>query len=240
MVSGPVQIIVELLLNGVWVDISRFVYQRDIIDITGGKQDESAGKPQPARMALTLNNRDGRFTPKNTSGAYYPYLAADTPVRMSVTYTSSTGNFYSGYRFSGKVPAWPPLSDPTGVDVYVHLVAAGPLRKLRQGGGKGSALTRYYSALTGSFAPVAYWPCEEDPDATIIGSNLQGGTNMAVTSGTPTWKAISKFNGSGPVAVLNKSTWDGLTGSFSNSGDDIYSTPGSFTWVASTSTVNAK
>src|SRR5258708_15140325 len=63
---------------------------------------------------------------------------------------------------------------------------------------------------------------------------------MAVITGGPGWRAISSFNGSEPVPVVNNSTWDGLAGSFGPSGDDSFLIPGSSTWVASTTTVNAK
>lgn len=235
----PVGITVEILINGTWTDISTYVYQRDNIVITGGGSDEAA-HPTPAKATLTLDNRDGRFSPNYTAGAYYPYLTRNVQLRISATATSVTGNFYSGYRFWGEVARWPPLSDPTGRDVYVQVTANGPLRRIRQGGGRGSALTRYYSLLKGSYAPIAYWPCEEDPDTDIIGAGIDGGTNMTVTTGTPKWKAISNFNGSAPVGILNGSTWDGLTGSFGSSGDDVFDTPGTHQWTASATPVNAK
>ncbi len=197
--------------------------------------------PQPAQATFTVDNRDGRFSPLYASGAYYPYLTRNVQVRFSVTATSSSGNFYSGYRFWGEVSEWPPLADPTGTDIYVRVTARGPLRRINAGGGMGSALTRYYQALTGSLAPVAYWPCEEDPSNTgIIGTGASSGQNMTVIAGAPSWKAISDFSGSAPIGVLNNSTWDGLTGSFGTSGDDLFLIPGAHQWVASTTTVNAK
>ena len=143
-------------------------------------------------------------------------------LRVSVNDTSSSGNVYSGYRFLGEVTEWPPLSDLSGHDVYVQITASGPLRRINRAGGRGSALTRYYGTLEDPFTPVAYWPCEEDPDASILGAGVEGGTDMAVTSGTPKFKALDKFNGSHPVAVVNKSTWDGLTGAFGSGGNDVY------------------
>lgn len=235
----PITITVEILVNGTWVDISQYVYQRMDIVISGGQPNQ--GSPyQPAKVPLTLGNNDGRFSPNNVSSPYYPYLQRNTQLRISVTATSTTGNFYSGYRFWGEVKVWPPTSDISGNDAYVVITANGPLRKIHRGGGQGSALTRYYNSLSGVYAPIAYWPCEEDPDTDIIGAGIDGGTSMAVTTGTPLWKAISDFNGSAPIGVLNNSTWDGLTGSFASSGDDIFNTPGIHQWQASTTTVDAR
>lgn len=235
----PLSITVTLLINGTWTDISQYCYVRDGITITGGRQDEGSSS-QPAQATITLNNRDGRFSPLFTGGAYYPYLKRDTQIQIAVTATSSSGNFYSGFRFTGVVAKWPPLSDISGNDVYTQITANGPLRRLRQGGGKGSALANYYAQLTGSYAPVAYWPCEEDPDADIVGAGVDGGQDMTVTGGTPKWKAVSNFNGSAPVGVLNGSTWTGITGSFGTTGDDLFTAPGTYQWVASTPTVNAR
>src|SRR5260370_9826951 len=73
-----------------------------------------------------------------------------------------------------------------------------------------------------------------------IGTGVQGGTPMAIVSGTPTFKAITAFNGSAPFLVLNNAVLDGLTGSFGTSGDDIFLVPGSYRWVAVVSSVNVK
>jgi hypothetical protein len=236
----PLSITVELLINGTWTDISGYVYFRDGINIGGGAVNWG-DTPQPAQCTFTVDNRDGRFSPLYAGGAFYPYLTRNVQVRFLVTAVSSSGNFYSGYRFWGEISEWPPLSDPTGTDVYVQVTAHGPLRRINAGGGMGSALTRYYQSLTGALAPAAYWPCEEDPGNTgIIGTGMSGGLNMTVLTGTPSWKAISDFNGSAPIAVLNNSTWDGLTGSFGTSGDDLFLIPGAHPWVASTTTVNCK
>jgi hypothetical protein len=240
----PLNMIAELLLNGVWTDITSFVRQRDDIIITGGNSD-TAANPQPAQMTLTLDNTDGRFSPTYTGGAYYPYLVRNNQIRLSINDTSSSGNVYNGYRFWGEVPDWPPLTDLSGRDIYVQITASGPLRRQAQGGGEGSALQRYYASLTGLLAPIAYWPCEEDaesndPTGDALGTGVAGGVNMSVASGKPLFKAVSKFNGSKPIAVVNQSTWSGVTGSFGSSGDDLYIVAGTYQWVASTTTVNCK
>jgi hypothetical protein len=77
----------EILLNGTWTDISDYVYQRDNVIIGRGRPNEATGI-QPVSMTLTLNNRDGRFSPKNMSGAYYPFLTRNIQLRLSVSPTS--------------------------------------------------------------------------------------------------------------------------------------------------------
>jgi hypothetical protein len=240
----PLNVITEILINGTWRDISRFVYERDTMTITGGAtaRGETA---QPAAVNITLDNRDGRFSPNYASGVYYPYLQRNTQIRISVNDTSSSGNTYNGFRFWGEVSAWPPLSDISGHDVYVQITASGPLRRIAKGGGEGSALTRYYASLTGLYAPIAYWPCEEDPGVADpvgdqIGTGLQGGSNMTIVSGVPVFKSVSAFNGSDPIGVLNGSTWTGITSAFGTSGDDQFLAPGTYPWIATTTTVDAR
>lgn len=239
MALFPLNVIVEILLNGSWVDITKYVYQRDTIAITGGAT-SSGDTPQPATATITLNNRDGRFSPNYTGGIFYPYLVRNTQLRISVNDTSSSGNVYNGFRFWGEVPDWPPLRDLKGRDEYVQITASGPLRRVATGGGEGSALQRYYQTLTAQFSPVAYWPCEEESNSGVIGAGVQGGSNMTVVSGTPKFKAVSNFNGSSPIGVINRSTWTGVTSAFGSSGDDLFIAPGTYQWIASTTTVNCK
>src|SRR5260221_478564 len=132
MAMLPVAITAELLINGTFTDNSGYGYQRDGIHVTGAGVN-GGDKPQPATCTLTVDNRDGRFTPNNASGAYYPYLQRNVQVRFTVTATSSSGNFYSGYRFWGQVSEWPPQSDPTATDIYVQVTASGPLRQATAG-----------------------------------------------------------------------------------------------------------
>lgn len=51
---------------------------------------------QAATLALTINNRGGNFTPKNTAGSHYPYITRNVQIRVSVSATSVTGVAYPG------------------------------------------------------------------------------------------------------------------------------------------------
>src|SRR5262245_24517662 len=89
----PIGLTVEILINGSWVDISPYILQRDGITITAGQPSEAAtSKPAvPGKMNLTANNKDGRFSPNNVSGPYYPYLQRNVQIRVTATATSTTG-----------------------------------------------------------------------------------------------------------------------------------------------------
>lgn len=217
-VSQLLPVKVEILLNGTWTDITTYVQTRDEanpITITGGAQDEDSS-PQPSVCTLTLNNTDGRFSPNYLSGAYSPYLKRNIQLRVSIVAVNSvTNNTYSGYRFWGEVPDWPPQSDITGSDVFVTIQATGPFRRLRTAGSKGSVLTRYYASLTGANAPIAYWPLEDDPYTNSAGTAITGGLSMTIQNNAvgqgPFWAAFSSFDGSLPIPLMNGCKFTGLT-----------------------------
>ncbi|WP_393057746.1 hypothetical protein [Streptomyces sp. LN549] len=99
----------------------------------------------------------------------------------SVTGTAGVSN--RQYRFVGEISAWPPRWDVSGKDVWTPIEAAGILRRMGQGKkALGSTLRRRIP----SFAPLAYWPCEEDDGATLAYSPIAGVTPLRVSQ--PGWR----------------------------------------------------
>lgn len=222
----------EILLNGTWTDISDYVYQRDNTVIGRGRPNEATGI-QPVSMTMTLNNRDGRFSPKNSSGAYYPFLTRNIQLRLSVNPTSASGQTYSGYRFWGEVAVWPPSWDPTGKDVYCQIQVSGQIRRLQQGAAIGSALYRYYTRLTGNLIPIGYWSCQEGAGSQSFASPIPG-VPVGTWTGTPNLAQDESFSGSDPLPQFNGSQFTFPTGSSSVpaiSGGEAFQTPGIYTWV---------
>lgn len=82
--TDPTDLDVEMNLAGTWVNLRTggLVLDRGIT-ITRGRSDE-AGQLAPAQLAMTLNNTDGRFSPRNPVSPYYGMLGRNTPVRASV------------------------------------------------------------------------------------------------------------------------------------------------------------
>jgi hypothetical protein len=75
----------EILLNGTWTDISRYVRFSPGITISPrGRGDEYATVP-PTRGILQIDNRDGRFSPRLATGPYYGILGRNTQLRVRVT-----------------------------------------------------------------------------------------------------------------------------------------------------------
>ncbi len=183
--QGPLGTKVELLINGTWTDVTPYVYQRADMVITSGRPDESQQIQQGA-CTFVLNNRDLSFSPYAAAGQFSPFLTRNTQCRVSVLAISAQGTLYSGYRFWGEVPAWPPGWDTTGTDVYVTVTASGIMRRLTANTRNiGSALYRYWTRLGGAGAPVAYWPCTDGGTATTfrVGGVRRDGDDVDRQSG---------------------------------------------------------
>jgi len=75
--------IVELNVGGTWTDITSYVRYSDRISIRRGRSAE-ASQASTSTCTMTLDNRDGRFSPRNPTGAYYGQIGRNTPIRVSV------------------------------------------------------------------------------------------------------------------------------------------------------------
>lgn len=73
---------VEIMIDGLWNNITDYVYKEDIV-IERGSADESSYS-QPTQATFLLNNVDGRFSPRNPAGPYYGSLHRNQDVLISV------------------------------------------------------------------------------------------------------------------------------------------------------------
>ncbi len=223
--GGPIGLKVELYLGGAWVDISPYVYYSDKITITRGRPDETS-QAQPQTATMTINNRDGRFSPRNPIGPYYGQIGRNTPIRVS-----RLNNGIRRYRFYGEVPSWPTTWDISGKDVRVSITAAGQLRRLSQGNAVlGSVLYRLYTVpnvqpnlFNNLTLPLAaYWPCEDGKNATSIASAVTGGTPMSLSGQTsPSFAQNTDFVCSGPLPLLSGSIWTGYVSPYTGGVDNV-------------------
>lgn len=78
----PLDVLIELYISGAWTTITPDVYVRDGIHITRGRQDEGA-QPDPGKCSLTLNNRSGKYSPRNPLSPLYGLIGRNTPIRVS-------------------------------------------------------------------------------------------------------------------------------------------------------------
>ncbi|MGA5472521.1 hypothetical protein ACPCUK_27580 [Streptomyces arboris] len=79
----PLDVRTELQIGGVWTDITADVYTREPITITRGAADESSAL-EASTCELQLNNRAGKYSPRNPISPYYGLIGRNTPLRVSV------------------------------------------------------------------------------------------------------------------------------------------------------------
>lgn len=73
----------EAYLAGDWQDISTYARAAGSVGITRGRKNE-AKQADPQECSLTLDNTDGRFTPRNPTGPYYGTIGRNTPLRVAL------------------------------------------------------------------------------------------------------------------------------------------------------------
>ena len=122
--EGPLGVAVELDLAGTWTDVTSFALQRDgtspPITIQRGRPSETS-QATPSSANWQLNNRDGRFSPRNPTGPYYGELAVrNNPVRISVPDATTY------LRFADDDQSWVSCPDATAlhlgeIDVRIDL-----------------------------------------------------------------------------------------------------------------------
>ncbi|MEU5361132.1 hypothetical protein ACFY9R_26605 [Streptomyces albidoflavus] len=83
MPAFPLDIRTELHLNGVWTDVSGDVYVRDPKVISRGRRDQGSAT-DPSSLSLTLNNRNGQYSPRNAMSPLYGLIGRNTRIRVSV------------------------------------------------------------------------------------------------------------------------------------------------------------
>jgi hypothetical protein len=170
--TTQLRIAVELYIGGAWVDVVDFVRYRPRIKIYRGRRDEQT-QATAAYCMLTLDNTDGRFSPRNTAGRYFGKFGRNTKLRVSV----DPGSGFST-RFTGYVSEWPPRWDAGSnssavADRWVEIRADGILRRLGQGVKPArSAMRRYVDAHTSGV--INYWPLEGGSKSSDLLDTIDG------------------------------------------------------------------
>lgn len=71
-----------------WADITSDVRVESGIDIEVGRQDEGK-RVDPGKCTLTVNNAGGHYSPRCPNGRWYGLLAKNTPIEVTIPYTSA-------------------------------------------------------------------------------------------------------------------------------------------------------
>lgn len=145
-----------------WTDISSYLDVQAGVKIGVGRADE-VGEVSPSKLAITLNNRDGRFTMGRSSSPYYPNVMLGKRIRLGVT-DPVTATF--SWRFTGFVTAWP-LQWIGGPAAYAEakVEAVDPTGRL---GDLGEFQTLLREDVLDD-SPLAYYPMGESFRSVIAG-----------------------------------------------------------------------
>jgi hypothetical protein len=183
--TSILRIRVELLLGGVWVDISPYVLRRTAVTITRGRA-SSSWRSRVARCTFTLKNETKIFSPKNVTGPYFGLLRRNTPVRVWVDPGSG-----DSLRFTGRIPTWRPAIKGAPNAREVSITAYGRRNQLEIGEDVlESAQYRYIS----STAYLQYRPMEGTGEGTTTGP--AGSGDLPDLSNGGVW---SDFPGAAPA-----------------------------------------
>lgn len=197
--------IFDPLSSMVWTDITQ--YMNKDATIKYGRQHALDGT-SAATLEVTLNDRDGRFTPYNTGSPYYGNgqttgLVPSKPVRMTAQYGGVNYPIYYGY-----VSSWSPVvTDQVNQDA--KLTATDILGIL---GKTYLANTTIYPNLVLSAGPAAYFrlgdiatSTNETTSHSLIDYSNQGGSASVIVPNLP----------AASVAAMPTPFWvGGATGQF--------------------------
>ncbi|MFD5057437.1 hypothetical protein [Streptomyces sp. NPDC058394] len=87
--NTPLDVRTEIQVNSAWVDVTADTYTRDPITISDRGSADEASTSEPSKCNLTLNNRAGKYSPRNPMSPYYGLIGRNTQVRVSVPGTES-------------------------------------------------------------------------------------------------------------------------------------------------------
>jgi hypothetical protein len=184
-------ILLEAFYDGDWHAVP--TYNRDEVRVTSGRQDQLQ-RLSPSEMTVTINNRDGVYSPRNPESPLYGKIGRNTRVRLTVD---------GGVEFVGEVESWPVRWDKSGQDKWVRIVARGPLYRLGLPGSLArvkSPLRRWFEQQT-SPAPVAWWHMEDGADRTQAESGL-GGPSLSLVGGAQGGDTLTAPGAASAVRVV--------------------------------------
>ena len=191
-----------------WTDVTQYVLQGPGADVGYGRTDEvsTAG---PNSLALVLDNRDGRFTPEKTGGAYYPNVKVGTPIRVKATPSGGSASVrFTGYVDSWEV-GWPGVKGTSGY-AETRVTASSRLARLGLSRALRSIIEEEYLLDT----PDAYYTLGEAAGATYAGDTSGNGAGSLTQRGNGTAVVFGSATGPGT---------DGLTAAdFAGANGDKY------------------
>lgn len=193
----------------VWTDVTDYAELEDGIEIGRGRSDERS-QADASTLSLTLDNRDGRFTPDLASSPYYPNVKIGRPIRVTATPPGGSPSV----RFLGYIDEWP-VQWPDGTDAasVTTITAVSRMGRMAQSAELRSIAEETVLAL----GPVAYYPFG-DPEGSTTAADTSGNRRNLTLIGTgtaPTFGSAIGVGTDGLTAVRfpgggKKLAWSGV------------------------------
>jgi hypothetical protein len=169
---------------------------------------ECEGEILRARVWKTGEAEPGTWDVATESRTYlsagWPGIRSATGVgntNVPVTFSYGRVEVYS-MEFAGEVAKWPPERSDDGIDRYVPIVAWDLFQRLKQGKSPlKSALRRGITSTSTNV--VAYWPCEDGRNATVVGSDSAAGPMIVQGPSLPDFATSDDFPCSADLLVVN-------------------------------------
>lgn len=142
MTTWPLTITGEILVDGVWQSVS----MREGVNITRGFNAEGQ-EAEPGECSVTLDNRDGTYSPRNPLSPLYGKIGRNTPFRLRVddlppdptpeltdnftrTVTAGWGTADTGQTWAAYYPATPPSATSLQVNGTTGIMSLPDLNPL--------------------------------------------------------------------------------------------------------------
>lgn len=137
-----------------WTNVTSYLRLQDGVILSRGRQDETQ-EIGSGVATCSFNNRDGRFTPKNTAGAYYP----NVQIRRPLQFRDASGDpIWTGY-INGFGNGW-----NAGIQPFVRVRASDLWAQLTRRKMRALALEeQLYDS------PVLYFPLNDSEGSTTAG-----------------------------------------------------------------------
>jgi len=210
----PLNIQVWIRIDGVLTEITEDVRTatEGAITVKRGRADEGS-RSDVGEMTFMLNNRDGKYSPRNPTSEYFGKIGRNTYCQLRVVENATTYLL-----FTGEISAWPQRWNTPGTDVWVPITVSGILRRL--GSGSSALESTLRRRIPSDTNILAYWPFEDESDTTTVASPIPGAVNAQVTGfqfaqqdelpgskPLPVLSASARLNAQVPPPVTNPDVW---------------------------------
>lgn len=204
----PINPVVEMLIGGVWTDITDDVrlgsaHSGGGLKITRGMPNEG-NEVEPTQVDFVLNNAGGKYSPKNELSVNYGKLGRNTPVRFGLARRTDTFNGRTLADSWGRMDSWTDRENVTHLGDYWRIYgtatnfdttantgtivgASGTQMAVFGQYGDCEVLTRVKaSALTSEFGVVLRMR-----DSLVYSTDFESGPGSWTTTGTTTPFALT-------------------------------------------------